>query len=73
VRADRIGLIGISMGGVLAPRAAAFDDRIAAVVAFDGVYDMATVPSTTSCGPRPPSARRCSPGYAPPTIRNSTR
>jgi pimeloyl-ACP methyl ester carboxylesterase len=44
VRADRIGLIGISMGGVLAPRAAAFDDRIAAVVAFDGVYDMATVP-----------------------------
>jgi pimeloyl-ACP methyl ester carboxylesterase len=44
VRADRIGLVGISMGGVLAPRAAAFDDRIAAVVAFDGVYDMATVP-----------------------------
>ncbi|TWF81762.1 alpha-beta hydrolase superfamily lysophospholipase [Pseudonocardia hierapolitana] len=44
VRADRIGLLGISMGGVLAPRAAAFDDRIAAVVAFDGVYDMATVP-----------------------------
>ncbi|MHA6627418.1 alpha/beta hydrolase family protein [Pseudonocardia sichuanensis] len=40
VRADRIGLLGISMGGVLAPRAAAFDDRI---VAFDGVYDMATV------------------------------
>lgn len=44
VRADRIGLLRISMGGVLAPRAAAFDDRIAAVVAFDGVYDMATVP-----------------------------
>ena len=44
VRADRIALAGISMGGVLAPRAAAFDDRIAAVVAFDGVYDMATVP-----------------------------
>lgn len=44
VRADRIGLLRISMGGVLAPRAAAFNDWIAAVVAFDGVYDMATVP-----------------------------
>ncbi|MGY1653193.1 alpha/beta hydrolase family protein [Geodermatophilus sp. SYSU D01119] len=41
---DRIALAGISMGGVLAPRAAAFDDRVAALVAFDGVYDMSTVP-----------------------------
>ena len=44
VDADRIALVGISMGGMLAPRAAAFDRRIAALVAFDGVYDMATVP-----------------------------
>ncbi|MGW4033809.1 alpha/beta hydrolase [Streptomyces sp. NPDC004838] len=44
VDAERIALIGISMGGVLAPRAAAFDSRLAAVVAWDGVYDMAAVP-----------------------------
>jgi dienelactone hydrolase len=37
---SRIALIGISMGGVLAPRAAAFDGRVGAVIAFDGVYDM---------------------------------
>lgn len=34
-----IGLLGYSLGGYLAPRAAAFDDRIAAVIAIDGVYD----------------------------------
>lgn len=44
VDADRIALIGISMGGVLAPRAAAFEDRLSAVVAWNGVYDMGTVP-----------------------------
>jgi len=35
----RIALMGISMGGVLAPRAAAFEKRIAALVANDGIYD----------------------------------
>jgi alpha-beta hydrolase superfamily lysophospholipase len=40
----RIGLIGISMGGVLGPRAAAFEPRLSAVVAWDGVYDMQAVP-----------------------------
>lgn len=39
VDADRIALYGVSLGGVLAPRAAAFDRRIAAVVCNDGVYD----------------------------------
>ncbi|KHN97589.1 2,6-dihydropseudooxynicotine hydrolase [Metarhizium album ARSEF 1941] len=34
-----IGLLGYSMGGYLAPRAAAFDHRLAAVLAVDGVYD----------------------------------
>lgn len=43
VDAARIGLLGVSLGGMLAPRAAAFDSRIAAVVAVDGVYD-ASVP-----------------------------
>ena len=33
--------MGVSLGGVLAPRAAAFEPRLAAVIADDGVYDYA--------------------------------
>lgn len=36
----RVGLLGLSMGGMLAPRAAAFEHRLAACVAMDGVYDL---------------------------------
>ena len=36
---DRIALLGASLGGLLAPRAAAFEHRLAAVIANDGVYD----------------------------------
>jgi dienelactone hydrolase len=39
VDAHSIGLLGYSLGGYLAPRAAAFDHRLAAVFAIDGVYD----------------------------------
>lgn len=35
----RVALLGVSLGGELAPRAAAFEPRLAAVVAVDGVYD----------------------------------
>jgi len=35
----RIALMGISLGGYLAPRAAAHEKRIAALIANDGVYD----------------------------------
>src|SRR5262249_5142284 len=35
----KIALMGISMGGQLAPRAAAFEKRIAALIVNDGVYD----------------------------------
>jgi pimeloyl-ACP methyl ester carboxylesterase len=35
----KIVLMGVSMGGVLAPRAAAFEPRLAALVANDGIYD----------------------------------
>ncbi|GAY72088.1 alpha/beta hydrolase family protein [Lentilactobacillus kosonis] len=38
VVADQIALMGISFGGLLAPRAAAFDHRLAAVVADDGLF-----------------------------------
>ena len=36
----KIVLWGLSMGGELAPRAAAFEHRLAALVAVDGLYDM---------------------------------
>ena len=36
---DSIGLWGYSLGGYLAPRAAAFEHRLAAVFAVDGLYD----------------------------------
>jgi len=35
----RIALLGVSLGGYLAPRAAAYEPRLAAVVAVDGVFD----------------------------------
>jgi alpha-beta hydrolase superfamily lysophospholipase len=38
-RPRKIVLVGISLGGYLAPRAAAFDKRIDGVVAFDVSYD----------------------------------
>jgi dipeptidyl aminopeptidase/acylaminoacyl peptidase len=40
VDADRLVLIGTSLGGYLAARAAAFEHRIAACVLHDGVYDV---------------------------------
>ncbi|KAI0135100.1 2,6-dihydropseudooxynicotine hydrolase [Daldinia grandis] len=41
VDGEKIGLWGLSFGGYLAPRAAAFEHRLAAVVAFDGLYSFA--------------------------------
>ncbi|KAI0840415.1 2,6-dihydropseudooxynicotine hydrolase [Hypoxylon sp. FL0890] len=41
VDASKIGLWGHSFGGYLAPRAAAFEHRLAAVIAFDGIYSFA--------------------------------
>lgn len=37
---DAIALMGMSMGGFLAPRAAAVEHRIAALIAYDGVYSL---------------------------------
>jgi pimeloyl-ACP methyl ester carboxylesterase len=39
----RLALIGISMGGFLAPRAAAFEQRLKLVVANPGVYDWSRI------------------------------
>jgi alpha-beta hydrolase superfamily lysophospholipase len=52
VDAGRIALIGLSMGGVLAPRAAAFEHRLAACVAMDGVYDMGMIVGGQAPGAR---------------------
>jgi dienelactone hydrolase len=38
VDASAIALVGLSFGGLLAPRAAAFEHRLAAVIALDGLY-----------------------------------
>jgi len=38
---ERIGLVGISMGGIYGPRAAAKEKRLRAIVALAGPYDLA--------------------------------
>jgi pimeloyl-ACP methyl ester carboxylesterase len=38
---EKLGLVGVSMGGYLAVRAAAFEHRLKAAIAIDGVYDFA--------------------------------
>ncbi|QCR43470.1 dipeptidyl aminopeptidase [Curtobacterium sp. SGAir0471] len=42
VDADRIALIGMSQGGYFAARAAAFEPRLAALVVWDGIYDVSS-------------------------------
>ncbi|HJZ77848.1 MAG TPA: alpha/beta fold hydrolase [Vicinamibacterales bacterium] len=39
IDAGRLALLGLSFGGYLAPRAAAFEPRIRAVAAIDGLFD----------------------------------
>ena len=39
IDAGQLALLGLSFGGYLAPRAAAFEPRIAAVIAIDGLFD----------------------------------
>lgn len=52
VDAARVGLVGLSLGGYLAPRAAAFEHRLAACVAVDGVYDLGVVSTANFPMPR---------------------
>lgn len=37
---DRVGLMGISMGGIYGPRAAAYEKRLRALIALAGPYDL---------------------------------
>ncbi|MFF1595002.1 alpha/beta hydrolase family protein [Streptomyces sp. NPDC058286] len=48
VDAERLVLIGMSLGGFLAARAAAFEHRLAATVLYDGVYDLHEVMAATA-------------------------
>ena len=61
----RIGLLGASMGGLLAPRAAAFEDRLAACVAFDGVYDLGLTATNNIPAPRAEAEAMLRAGSAP--------
>ncbi|MEU8587028.1 alpha/beta hydrolase [Streptomyces sp. NPDC048664] len=54
---DRMTLLGLSMGGVLAPRAAAFEHRLAAVIAIDGLYDLGEVSTRNIPGTREEAER----------------
>jgi cephalosporin-C deacetylase-like acetyl esterase len=40
INPSRIVLVGKSLGGMLAPRAAAFEHRLAACIAVDGLYSI---------------------------------
>jgi pimeloyl-ACP methyl ester carboxylesterase len=51
---EKIALMGISLGGYLAPRAAAFEKRISPFVANDGIYDF----GVTQLAPVPPDQRQ---------------
>jgi dipeptidyl aminopeptidase/acylaminoacyl peptidase len=44
---DKLALMGISLGGYLAPRAAAYEHRLAALVANGGVWDWGLQPGET--------------------------
>jgi dienelactone hydrolase len=41
VDSDRIAVMGMSLGGLIAPRAAAAEHRVAALIAYDGLYSFA--------------------------------
>jgi dienelactone hydrolase len=48
----RVALLGVSMGGYLAARAAAFEHRLAACIAVDGIYDLGVITTSGFPGPR---------------------
>ncbi|MEU0058643.1 TIGR03086 family metal-binding protein, partial [Streptomyces sp. NPDC006334] len=62
---EQIALLGASMGGYLAPRAAAFDRRIAAVVALDGVFDLGDISTAPLPHPRAEAERRLRAAHDP--------
>ncbi|MFE9479064.1 alpha/beta hydrolase family protein [Streptomyces spororaveus] len=61
----RIALLGVSMGGILAPRAAAFEHRLAALIAVDGLYDLGQIAVRNVPGPREEAERLLRAASAP--------
>lgn len=61
----RIAILGASMGGYLAARAAAFEPRIAALMAVDGVYDLGEISIGNLPMPRAEAERRLRADSAP--------
>ena len=55
---SRIVLIGMSLGGYFAPRAAAFEERIDGVVAYDTMYDFGAVLGPVLAAAKDPLAMR---------------
>ena len=55
---SKIVLIGMSMGGYFAPRAAAFEERIDGVVAYDTCYDFGEVASRVLAAAKNPLAMK---------------
>jgi len=54
----KIILVGMSMGGYFAPRAAAFEPRIDGVVAFDAAYDIAETVARVLTAAKNPAAMK---------------
>ena len=54
----KIVLVGMSMGGYLAPRAAAFDERVDGVVAFDTLFDFGETAGRILAGAASPLASK---------------
>ncbi|MET7726931.1 alpha/beta hydrolase family protein [Streptomyces mirabilis] len=54
----RTALLGVSLGGYLAPRAAAYEPRLAAVVALDGVFDAVSALTAHLALPHEEAVRR---------------
>lgn len=73
VDSSRIALLGSSMGGVLAPRAAAFEHRLAALIAVDGVYDLGQISTRHIPGDRDQAERLLRADCAPNSTHASSR
>lgn len=54
----RLALFGNSMGGVLTPRAAAFEPRVSALITVDGIYDLGDISTANLPGERAEVERR---------------
>ena len=63
----RIALMGVSYGGYLAARAAAFEPRLAALIANDGLYDLYEAASSYS--EKTPDQSQLNPSQLPTAVR----